>query len=74
MYQERIGLQVNNYLNNTYAFFECKLTFDNLLIQANVIHKHALFIEFNVTGRKTHVQTQQFPFNPQYIRINDNLK
>lgn len=33
-YQDRVGLQASNYLNNTCRFFECK--FDNLVIQVCV--------------------------------------
>lgn len=52
MYQDRFGLQANNYLNKMH----CKLTFDNFDIEVHVIHfdKHALFIEFNVTCIQTH--------------------
>lgn len=51
MYQGRIGLQADDHLSNTCALFKCKSTFDNLVIQLHVIHKHALVLEFNVTCR-----------------------
>lgn len=54
------GLQANNYLNNTCAFFMCK-TFA-VLIQ--VIKKHALFIEFYCYMYKQ----GHFPFDLQYIK------
>lgn len=38
MYQDKISLQANGYLNNTGPFFMCKLIFDNLVIQVHVIH------------------------------------
>lgn len=51
MYRDSFGLQGNKYMN-IFAFFECNLTFDALVIQ--IIHKHALpYIEFNVTYKKT---------------------
>lgn len=57
-----LAYKANNYINNTFAFFECKLTFDNLVIQVHVIHKHALALEFNVTCRiNTRTNTTIFP-------------
>lgn len=38
MYQDRFGLQANNYLKHT-AFLDCKLTFDNLVIEVYVKDK-----------------------------------
>lgn len=63
MYQGRIGLQADDHLSNTCALFKCKSTFDNLVIQLHVIHKHAFFIELNATRRNTctHTNTTNFP-------------
>lgn len=57
MYRDSFGLQGNKYMN-IFAFFECNLTFDALVIQ--IIHKYALpYIEFNVT----YIKHNQFPFD-----------